>query len=641
MNPTRPTALLLLGLLAAGCSDFATAPDRTPTDVRITPDSVTLLEGETISFRVEVLDGDGVPYERIPSWSPPAWSSSAPELVSVDDAGVGTGRAVGEGRVRVQVAGLPTSALVRTNPRSIGVDVAFVHLTQSVQRTGGDVPLIAGRDGLLRVYVRGSGLNFFRPAVRATFQIDGEAIHAQTLTLESPGLPVEVERGDLALSYDGVIPGSVFRPGVALVVEVDPDGTVPSTDGSELRVPATGALELTVREVLPFRLRIVPVHQSSSGRPSRLTAKAVTEVTRRTEAIFPFGTFDVDMREPYTTEARLESDDGWYQLIEEIAVLRWDDGSERYYYGGFDRAPGPGIQGLGYLGYPVAIGREEDADVVAHEVGHTLSLPHAPCGGPAFPDPEYPYANGVVGQWGYDREADELQDPALRYDLMTYCDPVWISDYNYEKVIAYRDTSAYAAGSVGDDPRTPASADGERVLLVRGGVLDGRLRLEPALEWTGPVALPDREGRYTLEGLDRQGRAVFTLALEPRPLDHAAGGAQFLVAVPVRWADGSLERLRLTGPEGVVERARSPGPAAAAPQVRVEPVAPGRFAAASAAARWDATRYPLAVVRDRRTGSIRAMSRTGEVAIPGADPDRFAILLSDGVATRAARVVRP
>ena len=37
-----------------------------------------------------------------------------------------------------------------------------------------------------------------------------------------------------------------------------------------------------------------------------------------------------------------------------------------------------------------------------HELGHGQGLRHAPCGNPAGPDPDYPYAGAKIGVWGYD-----------------------------------------------------------------------------------------------------------------------------------------------------------------------------------------------------------------------------------------------
>lgn len=626
------SVIALTVLVTASCSDFATAPDRQPTTLQVAPDTVVVMAGDTVPFDFTVLDQDGEPFPSIPSWAVPLWSYSTPSVLDVDGVGVGRTAEPGEVEAVAELAGLEATSVVRVNPHELDVTVGFVHVTQSVQRRAGDVPLVADRDGLLRVYLMGDGPNFFDPAVRATFYRGGEVVYADTLMSEDISLPEEIEEGELTLSYDAMIPGSVIQPGTSLVVEADPAGVVPATSSSELRAPATGQLALDVVEVPPFRMRLVPVDQSATDLQSTFNETSAPPRLTLAEDIYPMAEFDVDVRARYTTAADLSTQAGWEDLLSDIAYLRLDDGSPRYYYGGFRIPPGTNYLGLGFVGYPAAIGSDIHPGTIAHELGHNLNLPHAPGCGAGDPDPRYPYANGVVGQYGYDRTHDAMRDRDDTYDLMTYCDRIWISDYNYERVLAHRDTSsvdsAFAAGAA-------ASRAPERdVLIVSAGVHDGALRIGPVLESQAPPSLPEREGRYTLQGLDDDGATVFRVAFEPRPLDHGRG-ALFAAAIPVEPADADrLATLRLEGPEGVAERGRR----------AVAPPGPGQVQAdggrgAPAAVRWDARAYPLAVARDRTTGRIVAMSRTGRLPLPG-DPAGYDVVVSDGVRTHPVTVER-
>ncbi len=89
------------------------------------------------------------------------------------------------------------------------------------------------------------------------------------------------------------------------------------------------------------------------------------------------------------------------------------------------------------------------ANIAAHELGHNLGLLHAPCGGPASPDPKFPYADGGIGVRGAffpERGVASIITPVEKsvqkkkaYDFMSYCGSgypgdSWISDYNYEKL---------------------------------------------------------------------------------------------------------------------------------------------------------------------------------------------------------------
>ncbi|MFW6205736.1 MAG: M66 family metalloprotease, partial [Gemmatimonadota bacterium] len=439
MTRIHSPALLLLALTGAACSDFGTEPDRYPAEIRVAPDTVLLTHGETTTLEVTVLDQDGVPYDEVPPWAGPSWNLTDPGLLDVAPDGLATTLGPGQVVATAVLAGLGADAVVRINPTTLGVDVAFAYVTQSTQRQASDVPLVAGRGGLLRVYLTGDAPNFFLPRVVATFHRDGATVHTDTLTFDAVGIPESVDEGVLALSFDAEIPGAVLQPGTGLVIEVDPDGVVPATSASVLRHPATGEMPLDVRDVLPFRIRLVPVHQAG-GLASTSDVQNAADRLRLTRDIFPIASFDLDLREPFTTEADLRTPSGWEDLVYEIAALRLDDASHRYYFGGFPVPSGSPYLGLGFVGYPVSIGEEREPETIAHEVGHNLNLPHAPCGGASDVDPDYPYANGSIGQYGWNPTARRVTLPFDTYDLMSYCDPIWISDYNYERVLAHRDT---------------------------------------------------------------------------------------------------------------------------------------------------------------------------------------------------------
>ena len=84
------------------------------------------------------------------------------------------------------------------------------------------------------------------------------------------------------------------------------------------------------------------------------------------------------------------------------------------------------------LGAAFADQRAEDT--LIHELGHMHGLLHAPCGGPSMLDEDFPYADAAITSEGYDFRADAFV-PADHKDMMAYCYPRWISDYNYDKLV--------------------------------------------------------------------------------------------------------------------------------------------------------------------------------------------------------------
>lgn len=84
-------------------------------------------------------------------------------------------------------------------------------------------------------------------------------------------------------------------------------------------------------------------------------------------------------------------------------------------------------------GWGVGFTGDESAWVMAHELGHNHGAPHAPCAVLDYFDQDYPYANGALGTTGYDQVSGNFYPSSDRRDVMGYCTPQWISDYNYRR----------------------------------------------------------------------------------------------------------------------------------------------------------------------------------------------------------------
>ena len=540
----------------AGCGDLASQPDRVPWTLQLLPADTSVFEGESVEYRLRVFDKDGVAFDPVPSWAAPTWSVSDPAAASVSTDGqamaLGAGR---EARVRVGLAQLSGGARLRVNPRSVTLDVAGVHLTQAVQTLGGDVPLIAGRPALLRVFVTGDRPSFFRPRPLATFHQDGEAVHTMRLRPPLDRIPVEIDQGRRDQSFDAEVPGWVLQPGARLVVDLDPDGVFPGASGSDQRVPEHGQLALDVRTVPPMALTVVPVLHSADQQAvltwvdgMSATSSTITFI----RSILPVGELDFTLHEPFRTSADLSTRDGWFQVLREMSVLRLLEGERGYYYGAFALTPETPFRGLGWIGRPPAVG-DINLDTFAHELGHSMGLRHAPCGGASSPDVNFPYRDGSIGVFGYETRAGNARivDPSEYWDLMTYCDPSWISDYHFVRALNYRRAR---------ESLTLTDAPGE-MLLLWGNAGDGELLLEPAFVIDAPPRLPDESGPYRLEGFDGRGRSRFSFSFTPVEVEF--GGGQFAFAIPYEsgWAGaGGLDHIQLSGPDGSVTLPRSGGP---------------------------------------------------------------------------------
>ncbi|MYH10832.1 MAG: hypothetical protein F4012_12990 [Gemmatimonadales bacterium] len=545
---------LLAILAAAGCSDLASQPERLPASLELLPADAVILEGETVRYRFRVLDESGAAFDRVPAWAPPRWSVSDPSVAEVDADGEVIGLEGGrETRVAAEVASMQAGAWVRVNPTSVKIEASAVHLTQAVQTLGGDIPLIAGRSALLRVFFTGDKMSFYRPRPLATFYQDGAPIHEMRLDPAVDRIPTEPEEGRLDRSFNGVVPGLVVQPRVELVVELDPDGAVPAVSGSDRRVPAEGRLRLDVLTVPPMELTVVPVVHSADSEAILTWVEGITETSPGMEfvrSILPIGELELTVNEPYRTTADLGTAAGWLGLLREISVLRLTERPSDYYYAAVAAPPNSPFKGLGYIGLPVGVGIP-DLDTFAHELGHNMGLRHAPCGVAVNPDPDFPYEDGSIGVFGYETRGGNTQmvDPAEYWDLMTYCDPSWISDYHFIKAMEFRREH---------ESLVLRSVDPEPTLLLWGNAGTPDLLLEPAFVLDAPPKLPAREGPYRLEGFDATGRPLFSFPFTPDELEY--GGGQFAFAIPYddRWGGPEgLDHVRLSGPDGSVTVERS------------------------------------------------------------------------------------
>ena len=436
------------------------------------------------------------------------------------------------------------------NPEEVTLSLPVVYLTQGIQRPAGDVPLIHGRDALLRVFLRSDELEaFFEPEVAATLSVGGEEVHRVVMRRDTDLLATFADESDLRHSYNAVIPGRYIVAGTGLVVEADPGGLVPIASGSRTRFPASGSEPLRVIGVPPMELTVVPVVEAV--RPDSSVFEWTESISDESPEVgllrhaFPFSEFRARSRETYVTSLDLTDEDDQWRLVLELEAVRAAESGQGYWYGAAASQAGR-VRGVARLGGWVSMGRPQDGEL-AHEVGHNLNLRHTRCGDAPAPDPEFPYANGGIGVWGYDFRDGTVLSPDRRRDIMGYCyEQGWLSDYHFEKVIDHR------ARVEGPQAAVMAGAGAtSETLVLWGGVVSGEPRIEPPFPMTTTARLPEEAGPYRLEGIGIDGEVELSLAFTPG--EDQFGNKYFFFTVPIEaeWA-GSLDRLTLTGPEGTV-----------------------------------------------------------------------------------------
>ena len=486
-----------------------------------------------------------------------------------------------------------TAGAICDNPDQVTVSLPIVYLTQSVQTPSRRVRLVANRDALLRAFVTGEEpRGFFEPEVVAVFTgPGGDEAHRVVMTRDDNQIPAEADEGDLKLSYNAVIPAEVIVPGVEMVVEVDPESKVPLTAESQTRFPDEGADSLNIVNVPPMELTLVPVMEAQE--PDTSVLEWVRGISADSPQLgllkhaFPFAEFSASAHEAYFTSQDLTTEDGQHGLLNELEALRTSENGTGHYYGVAASVNGS-VRGWGRRPGWVGMGQTSPF-TLAHEVGHNLSLRHAPCGGPENVDPAFPYRDGGIGVWGYDFRDGSGISPERSKDIMTYCrTQPWLSDFYFGRVIDHRADMARDVARA----RVAAAGPPSDMLVVWGGVVSGEMRLDPVFSMRAAPRLPDEPGSYHIRGSGSDGRALFSLDFTPG--EDGNGGRHFFFTIPIEadWAD-ALQRITLTGPEGIVTLDGD-----------------------------DQRR--ISVVTERSTGRIRAILRDWEGAIPaalGGDPD--------------------
>ena len=426
---------------------------------------------------------------------------------------------------------------------------ATAYIVQGVQSADVPVPLVAGRRGLLRVLVAAPDADSARvPAAWATFYQQDGSKHSVRVRSGGGTIPAEIEvaEGSLSRSANVEIPGEVLRPGVAMVVVLDPEGVLDPALGVPRRIPAAGLTALDVYEMPSFDVTVVPFLWETEPDSSILELVAEESLFDETR-LLPIGEMSVTVHEPVWT-----STNNGFDLLDETLAIRRIEGGTSYYMGTAGSFTG-GIGGVALLGSRVMFSGPWPY-TVAHEFGHNLSLWHAPCG--TTGDPEYPHSNGRIGVWGYDHRSLSLVSPR-DLDIMSYCNPSpGFSDYSFAKAFWWR--MKVEAGIVEEYPARAA-------LLVWGGVgADERPFLNPAFVVEAQPTRLDGTGAWQIAGEAEDGRVLFNRRIEMSETADGDGRSSFALALATEagWAD-ALSQIVLMGPDGVVKMNAESSPMAA------------------------------------------------------------------------------
>ena len=338
-----------------------------------------------------------------------------------------------------------------------GIQVVGVEINQAVNvplvvdnlAVEQDLPVIAGRDAIIRVHVEPTAAWQTRAiTARVTLRQDGLVVGAAQADF-TPNR--SSEEGDLATTGNVRIDGDMLVEGlidfeVELLEAPGASGSGSSANAHWPRSDSDGATLEVSYNVPALRMYIVPIQWDTdgSGKLPDTSPAAIERYRAAMMQVYPVADVEIEVGEPLPWNTPNLIDSVTLSAVANLRSERNIDDSQYVY--GLLNTGGPLSNPVGLSGgtsMRAAIGFSYDmsggaGDTIIHEVGHSHGLPHAPCGGAAGPDPDYPYDEGSIGAYGYDLATDTLLAPSTHVDMMTYCTPRWISDYNYEKI--YQET---------------------------------------------------------------------------------------------------------------------------------------------------------------------------------------------------------
>ena len=427
------------------------------------------------------------------------------------------------------------------------------YLIQSIQSARYPIPLVANEDALLRVFpISPAGTNASIPPARATFYVDGAEVHAVDIPGQTTQISTELMHAEASLdrSANVQVPGSVVQPGLEMVVEIDPGETLDSDLELIRRIPDSGRTPVQVEALPTFDLTLVPFIWRNQ--PDLTAADLAQEMEEDPEGhrllwdlrtLMPVSDIAVTAHPPVLTSKNSD------ELLDEVGVIRALEGGTGYWMGALS-GESTGYWGVawidGWTSYMRlgVVSQPEEALTLAHELGHSMSLRHAPCGTSSVLDAGYPYPDAAIGNWGLDTRSEKnVLVPPTVVDLMSYCVPAWVSEYNFLLAMRHR-LSREAVG------KTSLLA-GPALLLWGGTDQEGTPYLNPVFALEMPPLLPTLGGQYQLEGRSTEGELLFSLSFDMKEADHyeERGGFTFAIPSNPEWID-TLAEVSLVGPGG-------------------------------------------------------------------------------------------
>ncbi|MHB1357628.1 MAG: hypothetical protein ACYCZF_16790 [Anaerolineae bacterium] len=441
------------------------------------------------------------------------------------------------------------------------LSIERIEVTQAIQDGANSVPLVSGRQTVVRVYIRSDAqgkLDGIRVSLAGT--ANGQSLNNSPLV--SPlGTVYEVsDRGVYTSTFNFYLPASwLDKSQVTFTAQVDSANAVCET--SESNNTLTAAFAFT--QVPSFDLVIVPIRYTHipSGATYGPPGDTISSMIYR---LYPVPTMTVSLYQPLSFRGNLILDTGWKDLLEDIANLKTFDNApeSRVYYGLVPTGLGTaswfngGYAGLGYIGWRASIGlnledlkwgQDAGAYIAAHEIGHNLNSLHAPGCGAGNVDPLWPWiGDGHTHEYGLDLGTLRIKMPTSE-DIMGYCRDggFWISSYTYRKLMV--DQLARGGATISQQP--------QEMLYIRATLdEDDTATLRPIYHLIALPSATPTTSDYSVQLLDAKGNEVARYLVEVKTAEGTDFSFRTISALVPLPAETPAEMRLLKGNTLLVQR---------------------------------------------------------------------------------------
>jgi len=433
----------------------------------------------------------------------------------------------------------PTNA-----PLATGITVTGLTVNQGVEvnvvKNGApatkNAPLIAGRPGLVRVFVNPSSA--FSHALTGELTLTtGGTPKVFTASLTPTAASTDASMGS---TFNFTVDAASLATTTTFLVKIkDPQSS--GSGSNTAQYPNSGtATSLGVKNAGTVKINVYPIKFSSGGSTPATSALDISAYQKIVMGLYPAANVTLTVQPTLTYTGSIpdayDQSGAWEYLLSFLQKKRAADPTpDVYYYGAFAPTSSfasfcgsgciAGLSGIpngpsnysqkasiGLVYGGNAFDQQSTAQTMAHEVGHGHGREHSPttqsvqyCSTPSGTDPGYPYSKGGIGVWGWDIVNQKAKDPTQFFDIMGYCESDWISDYTYTALYNW------VAADNGFD-MVAGTAVTYRQIFVK---TDGTLEVGDAFPVYGPMS----GEQHTVTFDDGHSATGFFF-----PYDHIGGG---------------------------------------------------------------------------------------------------------------------